>query len=177
MSSRSFGQPVEDLRDLKEALAQYTTRACEKLRAQHSLARAITVWLSTNPFREDEPRYSRSCTITLPRATAQTPEIVRSAFSGLERLYRPGLAYHKTGIALTDLVADAVTQPTLFEPPPDARQTEVMQVMDAINARFGRDTIHLAATGVTQRPQRWRMRQAHRSPRYTTQWGELARTR
>ena len=173
MSSRSFGQPVQELGDLKEALAQYATRACEKLRAQRSLARVITVWLSTNQFREDEPHYSRSCTLTLPRATAYTPEIVRSAFAGLERLYRPGLRYHKTGIALADLVADTVIQPTLFTPPPDARQTEVARVMDAINARFGRDTIHLAATGVTQRAQRWRMRQAHRSPRYTTQWSEL----
>nr|WP_272913122.1 DUF4113 domain-containing protein [Solidesulfovibrio fructosivorans] len=46
-----------------------------------------------------------------------------------------------------------------------------MATMDAINARFGRDMICLAACGVEQG---WKMKQAARSPRYTTAWGELA---
>ena len=46
-----------------------------------------------------------------------------------------------------------------------------METVDRINASFGRDVIHLAATG---NERRWRMKQEHLSPRYTTRWTELA---
>ncbi len=39
-----------------------------------------------------------------------------------------------------------------------------METVDRINARFGRDVIHLAATG---NERQWRMKQEHLSPRYT----------
>ncbi len=49
-----------------------------------------------------------------------------------------------------------------------------MRTLDAINARFGRDMIRPLSTGIAQP---WRMKQAYRSPSYTTQWGELAEVR
>ena len=45
-----------------------------------------------------------------------------------------------------------------------------MAALDAVNARWGRDILRLAACGTKQE---WRMRQAARSPRYTTAWAEL----
>jgi DNA polymerase V len=45
-----------------------------------------------------------------------------------------------------------------------------MAVLDRINRRFGRDTLVLAGAGLHKR---WAMRQAQRSPRYTTRWDEL----
>ena len=52
MSSRSFGQSVYDLDELEEAVATYISRAAEKLRAQHSVAGAVTVSIMTNRFKE-----------------------------------------------------------------------------------------------------------------------------
>jgi DNA polymerase V len=49
-----------------------------------------------------------------------------------------------------------------------------MRALDAINARFGRDMIRPLSAGIEQS---WRMKQAQRSPRYTTRWGELAEVR
>jgi DNA polymerase V len=178
-SSRSFGSPVHELADLKEALAFYATRACEKLRAQHSLARTITVFLSTNIFRETEPQYQQSVTIKLPHATAYTPEIVNTAHRAVEHIYQPGYAYHKAGITLSKLVSDEWVQGELFAEPPDLRQEAAMTVVDSINKHFGRDTIHVAATGQHKRPAdqpppSWQMKQEHVSPCYTTRWNELA---
>ena len=42
--------------------------------------------------------------------------------------------------------------------------------MDRVNARYGRDTLFPAATGVERR---WETRAAHRLPRYTTRLDEL----
>lgn len=60
---------------------------------------------------------------------------------------------------------------SLLESPQDAARSQaLMRVVDGINARHGRDALTFAASGVT-RP--WRMRQGHRSPRYTTAWDEI----
>ena len=49
-----------------------------------------------------------------------------------------------------------------------------MQTLDGINARWGRDTLRLAAEGTTQA---WQMKRAHLSPRYTTDWKGLPAVR
>ncbi len=176
MSSRSFGTPVRELAALKEAIAQYTTRATEKLRRQHSLATTLTVFISTNVFREDERQYHKSATVTLPRATAYTPEILCVAHRALERIYRAGYRYHKAGVMLGGFVSDAYEQGDLFAAPPDPRHEALMHVMDRVNQRFGRDTLHLVSVG-TRGHRAWEMKQAHLSPHYTTRWSDLARVR
>jgi len=45
-----------------------------------------------------------------------------------------------------------------------------MGVLDGINRRLGRGTLHSARQGFTQP---WRMKQEHKSPNYTTCWAEL----
>lgn len=55
-------------------------------------------------------------------------------------------------------------------PGQDARGKRLMAALDMVNARFGRDTLRFAACGTDQD---WRMKQALRSPRYTTCWQEL----
>lgn len=65
MASRSFGQSVEDLPTLKEAVAAYTSRAAEKLRQQACVAGALTVMIRTNPFKPEAPQYQRTVTVPL----------------------------------------------------------------------------------------------------------------
>ena len=174
MCAKSFGRPVSDLPELKEALAHYTSLVCAKARSQASLASSVTLWLATNSFRECEPQYSKSITIHLPRASAYAPEILRSAYPALERIYRPGYQYHRVGILLSELVPEAPQQGHLFDAPPDARDDEIMEVMTRINERYGNNSIRFLAAGTTQP---WQMKQRYRSPRYTTRWQELAHAR
>lgn len=180
--SRSFGRPVTTLGDLREAAALFTAHVAERCRAQHTLARRLTLFLTTNPFRREQEahQYSASVTISLPRATADTLELLAASQQALARLYRPGFTYHKLGVMLGEFTPDALRQGELFsaaELTPAARHREeersiaLMQTLDAINARFGRDTIRPLSTGIAQP---WRMKQAWRSPRYTTRWDELA---
>ena len=170
--SRSFGREIETQTEMKEAVAHYATRACEKLRANGTLARTLTVFITTNGFRTDRAQYRRSASIKLPRATAYTPEIIAQAHMLLTKIWKPGFIYHKAGVLLGELVTDTYEQLELFAAPPPAHedQQRVMAAVDQVNARFGRDTLRLAACGF-DRP--WGMRQANRSPRYTTRWDEL----
>jgi DNA polymerase V len=169
MSSRSFGQYVYTLPELKEAVALYMSRAAEKLRRQGSLAGMVQVYIRTNPFKADIPQYQRGVNLPLPEATDDTLRLIRAAHWGLKRLYRPGYAYQKAGVALLDLRPRSQAQMNLFATAPN-RQA-LMQVMDRINATYGRGTLRTAAEGV--RPA-WRMKRERMSPAYTTRWDQLA---
>lgn len=170
-SSRSFGTPVTELAELAEAVTAYVGRAAEKLRAQSSEAGAVYVMLRTNLFRADEPRYDASRVMILPEPSADTRRLAQAARQGLRKLYRPGYRYAKAGIMLLDLVPASARQADLWSDPERVEQGQrLMGVMDRINRDYGRDTIRLAGAGLARR---WAMRQAHRSPRYTTRWDEL----
>lgn len=171
-TSRSFGQTITRLEDLREAVATFASADAAKARAQHTAPRVLTVFLATNPFRKDQAQYHPSCTVKLSAATHDTMELVRAALVGLDRIYRLGYAYHKAGVILGDFVSDEYQQGQLFEAPPNPSRATLMRTFDEINAQFGRETIRLAVTGTTRA---WKMKQARRSPRYTTRWQELLR--
>ena len=168
-SSRSFGQPVTYLAWLREALSSYIAIAAEKLRVEDLKTGCVQVYLTTNRFREGEPQYANSKTITLPIHTSSTLDLIRYADEVLRQLYRPGYAYKKVGVVLMDLVPAGHVQAHLFLTPPKGQEA-LMGAMDQINRRWGRDTLHSAAAGFL-RP--WKNKQERRSPSYTTSWAEL----
>ncbi|MHB8712496.1 MAG: Y-family DNA polymerase [Trichloromonadaceae bacterium] len=168
-SSRSFGQPVTDLAWLREALSSYIAIAAEKLRVEDLKTGCVQVYLATNRFREGEPQYANSKTITLPIHTSSTLELIHYADEVLRQLYRPGYAYKKVGVVLMDLVSAGHVQAHLFLTPPKGQEA-LMGAMDQINRRWGRDTLHSAAAGFL-RP--CKNKQERRSPSYTTSWAEL----
>ena len=62
-------------------------------------------------------------------------------------------------------------QPALFDDPVEqSRSDNLMRVMDRINQKMGKDTMAVAASGISQR---WAMRRENKSPSYTTEWDEL----
>ena len=170
--SRSFGRPVTGDRELREAIAHHMSRAAEKLRRQQSHAEAVNVFIRTGVFAA-EPCYSNSLTLRLPSPTDDTRRLVRTAFWSLKRLYRPGYRYRKAGVMLTVLPPDQGVQRDLFGASETAGSAKLMQTLDRINRKMGKNTVRLAAEGFDQQ---WQMRQNKRSPRYTTRWDELPTT-
>ena len=171
-TTRMFGKPVYELRDLKEAVATYITRAAEKLRRQNSAAKIISVFLVTNNYSnayEYNPT-SVSLYITLPFATSLTNVMIEHAMPLVENLYRKGSKYLKAGVILSGIVPDNAVQYNLFEPPSHNTQKELMKMIDNVNFSMRNDVLKFASSG-TKRD--WKMRQELRSPRYTTRWNEL----
>jgi len=170
MMSRSFGRPITTLTEMREAVATYMTRAAEKLRRHHVAARVVTVFLTTNRFR-DEPQYTKSATMPLPVATQDTAELIRYALQGIAQIFREGYRYKKAGVMVTELVPAHQIQAHLFDQHDRERSRRLMAAIDAINTQWGSGTVRYAAVGVQPR---WRMRCVRRSPRYTTRWEEPA---
>lgn len=173
MSSRSFGQPVFLLEDLSEAVVSYTSRAAEKLRRQHSVARALQVYLMTNPFKPNEPQYSNSVTVKLLHPTDDSFKLSVAALYGLKRIYRPCYAYKKAGIMLVDLCPANQVPVDLFSQidlPDTERSKVLMATLDEINAKMGRGTVRSAGEGLEKV---WAMRSNNKSQEYTTDWAQL----
>lgn len=168
-STRSFGKRVFDRRELEEAVATYVGFACEKLRAQDSVARGLVVSLRTNPFDEKEHFHRSSLQTFLPHYSADTRHFTVAAIELVKRMYRSGVAYKKAGIFLFDLTPRLGMQLDLFSEGGEDNR-DLMTAMDHINKRWGRGTIRMAATG-TQRD--WRMLCEKRSDKTQLTWSDL----
>jgi len=172
-TTRMFGQPVTKLKDIKEAIATYTSRAAEKLRRQSSAAKTISVFIV--PKEESHGTHFRhgpsiSTYVHLPMATSNTGELIKPAVQLVERLFEEGNIYKKAGVMLSGIVPDTSIQGNLFLPETKNNQRLLMNMIDNVNFSMRDDVLKFAASG-TERD--WKMRQELRSKRYTTRWEEL----
>jgi len=171
VSSRSFGIPVSDLASLEESVSLYINRAAEKLRRQQSCAGSVYIAIRTSPFNEKERYYANGLTIPLPAPTDDTMRLTKAALWGLRKIYRGGYRYQKAGVMLSELVSANNRQLDLFGSiTTERKSSQLMDVIDQINARMGKSTLRLASEGFRQP---WKMKQGNRSPSYTTKWDEL----
>jgi len=168
-TSRSFGQPVQTLSDLQEAVAAYTSQAAFKLRHRGLSAAVVDVYIRTNRFKKDEPQYCRRETITLSAPSSDTATLIKAALTSLKIIYQPGYRYQKAGVLLSGLVPGKYTQLPIFGAV-EQNSDSLMKAVDEINKRWGRDTIRSGAAGFARK---WHYRQLKKSPAYTTRWSEL----
>jgi DNA polymerase V len=175
--SRSFKRRLTEEDELAEALAEFCSRASEKLRNQHSVTGAISVFIRTNPHNAQEPYYQRSASMILPQATQDTRLIIRAGKQLLKSLFKAGYRYQKCGVQLSDIrPANQPGQDDLFLFDDRNRTNNaavLMDTVDQINRRFHK-AITVAATGLGQR---WQVSINNKSSRYTTEWSELAKVK
>lgn len=171
-TSRSFGNMVTALEDLKASVAHFASSCANKLRGQHSLCRSITVFIATNRFREDLPQYNNMLTYTLPIATADTLEITNTAIAILQELYRPGIYYKKSGVILGDISSEKAVAQNLFDHISNrSERHQLMHFIDNINQRYGAKTILLGIEGIGK--QKWTSKCEQRTPNYLTDINEI----
>ncbi len=180
--TRSFGEAVTQLGDLQAAVTTFAQRAAEKLRTQGGVAAQVLCFIRTSPFRRQDRQYANSVVVPLVRPTADSALLVQAALAGLARIHRPGYRYAKAGVMLLDLVPADVhqheldwgdTEPGRLDERAALPRERLMAALDAINTRHGRGALTLAAVHSGQASQPWAMKQARRTPRYTTHWQEL----
>ncbi len=169
--SRSFGQKATDFNELREAIANFASRAAEKLRAQNAYASGIMVFIRTNRFSKIDAQYSNSISLHFIKETDNTTLILKTAILGLSQIFKKGYEYKKAGIMLLDLISHQ-KQSDLFIEDSEVNNTPLMEVMDNINAKYGKQTIQFALCGVQKY---WHSRKGSVTPAYTTQWSDIIR--
>lgn len=165
-TSRSFGTMVTDKEMLKASVASFAASCAGKLRAQKSLTSCVSVFISSNPFREDLPQYMNMATRILDIPTADTMEITAAALALTESLYRPGIQYKKTGVILDRISCGAYQQDMFDSIANRPQRLELSKAVDSLNCRFGVKSVHLAVEGNSG--DAWHVRADHRSQNYLT---------
>lgn len=169
-TSRSFGKMQIDYSDIAEAAANYAASCAEKLRKENSCANLLTVFLNTNRFRMDLKQFNPSVTVQLPTATNSSMLIVEYALKGLTRIFRKGYQYKKVGILVSGLVPESVSQMSFFNTLDTVKQGKALKALDAVNKRYGRNTLHIAAT---EGKRAFALRCERKTPNYTTNWNDI----
>ncbi len=171
LNSRSFGQAITNYQDLKEALSYHATRCCEKLRKQKSLASSISLFVYAKPSNKNHSfNYKPQITIRFSEATDDTGLFIQAVEKGLQKLYRRGVNYKKAGVMLNGIKDKQGHQSDFFTALPE--RPELMQSIDSINKRFGKDIAHFASLGFNKK---WAMRANSLSAHYTSRWQDLLR--
>ncbi len=168
--SRSFGRRLSTSEEIQEPLIAYVSRAAEKLRQAKLVAGHLLVFLHNSPHDKKEPFYGPSLSRRLPHQTSDTAELIKHACPLLAAIHRPGLAYVKCGVILTDLSPQDQTQIGLFDKMDTARSSRLMEALDRINADFGRGTLVYAGSGLSRD---WKAVSSMESPHFTTDWRQV----
>jgi DNA polymerase V len=183
-TSRSFNGMISDLDTLKTQVANYAARCAEKLRQQHTAAAIVSVFIHTNPFRDDQPQYWSFHEQRLITPSDSTTVIVKAAHQVLERIYHPGYQYKKAGVIVMDIGPNSPVQPDLFDF--NAEQFQKMKrldaVIDRINKVNGTETIVLGSQQYTKKDGVGKadvfanaIKHDYRSKNPTTRWSDIIR--
>ena len=171
--SRSFSRRITEYGELSQAMAEFCSRAAEKLRSQQSVTGCITIFIRTSPFNPKEPQYQRVASIKLASATQDSRSIITTANRMLKEIFRPGYNYQKCGVQLSHIQpVSSPGQLELFDFADTGLSVEnrpLMKAVDRINRRFPK-AISVAATGFDKS---WKAKAEKISQRYTTDWREL----
>lgn len=150
MYSRTFAHMTSSKTLLSRELSNYATTATRRMREQGSLCKTVTLFLATNRHRPDLAQYNADETIRLSTATDDTTVIIHAVLQLLDRLYRENYQFKQAGVILGQLQHSDGIQLDLFAPEgaeDSARKKRLMQAIDGINQRFGRNQIHFAVQG------------------------------
>lgn len=141
MKTRTFSPPSRDKVFVYSQLCKNIEKACAQARLMRMRPKEITFFLKTQDFL-----YGRQ-EVVLPIPTHDPREILKTVLPLFEKLYRTGVLFRATGVTLRNLVAEESVTLDLFGEVQKAEgMASVLDSVDAINKRYGRETIFLSAS-------------------------------
>ena len=169
-NSRSFSTEIYDRAELSEQVAKFAAMTAEKLRSQSSVCSHLTVFATTNRFKEDAPQTYSNGLISFTTPTANQRQIVADAVQVTQRIFKNGYGYKKAGVIATKIIPAGEVMHSLFEDTAAAeREQKITSTLDTINATFGKGTIKLAVQGSGK----IKTSSDNQSPHYTTRWSDI----
>jgi DNA polymerase V len=173
-TSRSFGKRIAEKSQLAEAMANYAAACAAKLRSEKTCCRTVQVFIQTNPHKTEESQYLRSVDISLERASNHSGEIIGAALRGLDFIFKPGYLYMKCGVIVMDLVPESIVQASCFDSADLKRNGRLMETVDNINQRLGKEIVRSAVQGFERR---YKLKAEYLSPCYTTRMSDILKIR
>ena len=168
-TTRSFESEISSLNDLIERITTFSVVAAKKLRRQNSECNMISVFIRSNPFKQNDDKYHFSLTGSLPFSTNSSIEISKFAVKLLTKIYSKNKSYKKAGIILMGLSPQSSHQFSLFDQNID-KQKKLMRSIDNIDNKYGLYKVRLASQ---DQKRIWKMKRQKLSRNYTTEIDEV----
>ena len=150
MYSRTFAHMTSSKTVLLRELSNYASSVARKLREQKARCKSVSLFLATNRHRMDLAQYNADDTIRLHTPTDDSMVIIEAVTIILDRLYRENYQYKQAGVIVGQLEHSESVQLDLFAPnqvADQAKKKRLMQTIDGINRKFGKNQIHFAIQG------------------------------
>mgnify|MGYP001559329633 CR=1 FL=1 len=171
MSTRSFAKATTSLSVLEDAVAYHVGEAGKELREIGGRAKSLRVLIRTSRHGDYFLR-GGSDEVILPEATSDTRILLREALTLTQKLYQPDTPYKKAGVVLGHIEDASYKQFDLFQGEEEKGAAQIlMRTVDSLNQKLGKDVVTI---GRVRGAGAWKPSREHSSPRYTTNWSELA---
>lgn len=171
--SRSFSAEVMTFSELADSVVQFVSTAAEKMRKQRLTASSVSVFIETNRFKE-KGQYANSATLKI-QPTDSTLELIPYVLRILDRIFKPGYGYRKSGVLLLGLTPVEGETKRLYNDDDYQADRKLMEVIDTVNAKHGRNTIRFGLPA--KKNVRWKMNRNFLSDNYTTSIADVLRVR
>ena len=168
-TTRSFGKLLTNLEDIEQAVTTFARRAAERIRSESLAASCVSVFVRTNPFDKKSAYYSNGASRTLSHPTHDSITIIETSLLLTKRIFKNNYQYKKAGVLLSGLCDESEIQETLFEKNYN-QNSDLMSAIDAINYRYGRDTLQMASECKVGN---WKQKRENCTRNYTTQIDRL----
>lgn len=174
MWSRSFRDRLYTLEEVSQALCSFGAQAGRRLRDLHLYCRIISVYIRTSYFVQDK-QYQAGESLRLDHPTSDSRVILCAEEVLLRKIYRPGFAYAKAGVVLSELSTTRGHQGDLFLKENSASELaqsdRVMELLDHYG-RHDSAALYLGAQGSQLQKKPFSDKRLL-SPAYTTNFAEL----
>ncbi|SHH68537.1 DNA polymerase V [Chryseobacterium oranimense] len=168
-TTRTFDRGRAEYGYVHERVSTFASECARKLREQRSCCKHVTVFVMTDRFKLDQPQYSNSFTVTLPNPSNSSIEISKYAKIALDKIFIDGPKYRKAGVITGTFVPETERMTSMFDIDYHEKHTPIMDAMDLMNSRLGKQKVKLASMDVQTT---WKMDQKHLSPKYTSSFNE-----
>ena len=174
--SRCFGNPVTEFDDLCESIAFYTATAAEKLRKEKLTAQGISAYFVMYPEYSPYPMAGgiNQTSVIFDAPTNDNTRIMNTLRPELKKMYHSGRRYKKSGVMLFGLESSENVQLELFSGKTEKGDSALNEIVDQLNAKYGRGTVFSLGEGVKKS---WKMKRDMLSQCYTTQWDQLLKVK
>ena len=171
-STRSFNRPLLTTRELHTALADFCAQVAEKLRKENACARTVGFFFATDRFNPNVPFIQRTAIHSFDVATADPREFSAATRRLLEGIYTDGIPTKRAGVWV-DGIEHAAIQRGLFDRVDRERQKRLLQTIDSVKLKMGRDSLRLASQEHVESI----VSSELRSPSYSTKLSDILRVK
>jgi len=155
---------------VEDSIAYHIAHVAEEMREMGVKARWISVMAHTSRHSDWLLR-GGSKDVVLDSPTNDTRKLLKEALQLFRSFYESGVPYKKAGVVVGNFIDNNVVQGDLFSEPEQTKDdTRVMDAVDMLNKRFGKETVTI---GRSLAGKKWGSSKEFVSPAYTTNWDDI----